>query len=439
MADMARSVLQRISQSLFFLPTVVVALCAALAWLTTVVELDGDFPLLLSVTVAGGRSLSAAVAGATITVAAIVFSITALISQITATQYSPRAVSGFFEDRFQQLVIGFVVGTFTYSLLVLAGLAGSTVPGDPEASLSATMVVVLGIASVIAIVGYLDHSLRRMQIAAVVRRIAGATADAVHRTRREPGEANALEERAPSHGKAHRIWATRTGWVQDIDGTALARHLPAGFVVNVAVRVGEPIFPGDLLATSWSPDGGDDRDPAGAVRRCVHIGRDRSLARDPSYGFRQLVDIALRALSPGINDPTTAVDVIHHLKPPLRETLRLDPPVRVVSGPNGQRVFLAEAPSRSDLVHAAFGEIRLAAAQQPSVLHALLEVETDLIAELREADLEGRTAALVAEALLAADAARSAGFPAPDRERVLRAAKGPDFEGHSEDGPSVAG
>jgi len=79
---------------------------------------------LLDTTVAGGRAIASAVAGATITVAAIVFSITALTTQMASNQYSPRALGEFFEDRFQQSVIGLVVGTFTYSLLVLGSLGG---------------------------------------------------------------------------------------------------------------------------------------------------------------------------------------------------------------------------------------------------------------------------------------------------------------------------
>jgi uncharacterized membrane protein len=103
-------------------------------------------------------------------------------------------------------------------------------------------------------------------------------------------------------------------------------------------------------------------DPGGAVRRAICVGRVRAVEGDPGCGIRQLTDIALRALSPGINDPTTAVDVIQYLRAPLHEILSSHPPGRVHFVPPRQRVFLPEASSRSDHIHAAFGEIRSAGA-----------------------------------------------------------------------------
>ncbi len=420
-----RSALQRIRESLLFIPSLVVALCVLLAGVIGRLDAGegavGDGPLLLSVSVPGGRAIAAAVAGATITVAAIVFSITALSSQIAATQYSPRAVAGFFEDRFQQLVIGLVVGTFAFALLTLANLAGT---GSDEAtgpSLSVTLTLVLGVASVVAIVAYLDHSLRRMRVGAVVRRIAEDTVEAIRQQHRTARAAETLDDRVLPAGEPVHVRAGRTGWIRAIDASKLARNLPRASIARLEVRVGEAISSGDLLATVWGVASG--RDVARKVRRVVHAGRVRSLGGDPSYGIRQLVDIGLRALSPGVNDPTTAIDVIQFLKLPLREILILESPSRVHVGPERQRVFLPEAPSRSDHVHAAFSEIRLAAAHQPAVLRALIEILADLIGEREEADLEGRAGALEEEANLAVDAAKGAGFPDADLERVLSATK----------------
>ncbi len=420
-----RSALQRIRESLLFIPSLVVALCVLLAGVTGRLDAGegalADAPLLLSVSVPGGRAIAAAVAGATITVAAIVFSITALSSQIAATQYSPRAVAGFFEDRFQQLVIGLVVGTFSFALLTLANLGGTGSDEATSPSLSVTLTLVLGVASVVAIVAYLDHSLRRMRVGAVVRRIAEDTVEAIRRQHRTARGPETLDDRVLPAGEPVHVRAGGTGWIRAIDASKLARSLPPDSMARVEVRVGEAISSGDLLATIWGAASG--RDVAGKVRRAVHAGRARSLAGDPSYGIRQLVDIGLRALSPGVNDPTTAIDVIQFLKLPLREILILESPSRVYVGTEQQRVFLPEAPSRSDHVHAAFSEIRLAADHQPAVLRALIEILADLIGELQEADLEGRAGALEEEARLAVASAQTAGFPEPDLERVLTAAK----------------
>ncbi len=419
--------IQRLRESLFLIPTAVVGLCIIAAVLARYVDREieavADVPLLLSVSLSGGRSIATAVAGATITVAAIVFSMTALSSQIASSQYSPRAVAGFFEDRFQQAVIGMVVGTFAYSLLVLAGLANIADSSEElTRSVSITLAVVLGIGSGVAILAYIDHSLRRMRVGAVVRRIAEATVAAVHAEHRRGGSAEILEGRTPHEGKPVHVRVQRMGWVRAIDAPRLARTLPPGAMARVEVRVGGLVAADDLLATVWLAPEQADRNPARAVLRAIYTGRTRSIGGDPAFGIRQLADIALRALSPGINDPTTAVDVVQHLKAPLRAILTIGLPGRVHAGPDHQRVFLPEAPSRSDQIHAAFSEIRLAAARQPTVLKALIEVSADLVADLQESDQAGRGGALVEEGRLAVQAARDAGFPESDLERVLSAA-----------------
>jgi uncharacterized membrane protein len=421
-----RSAAQRARESLFFAPLVVIALCSVLAFVALIFDESSSLegvPLLLSATVSGGRVVVTTVAGATITVAAIVFSVTALSTQMAANQYSPRVLRGFLEDPFQQLVLGFVVGTFTYSLIVLGGLSDVfDDPAHPTPSVSVTLAAVLGVLSVIAIVAYLDHSLRRMQIDAVVQRIARAALAAVRREHRQ-----VQDERPPTEfpgtpsGQPATVTSNRSGWIIEIDAKLLARTLPPDAVARVGVRLGEAVSAGDRVVAIW-PDPGENGGLTRRVRRCIRTGRVRSIETSPEFGIRQLVDIALRALSPGVNDPTTAVDVIYHLKVPIREILVSAQPVRVFSGPAGQRVFLAESPSRSDYVHGAFSEIRLAADDQPYVLQALIEVLGDLITELEAEELAGRVDALVEEYQLTTQAAEHADMPQQDIDRVLRAA-----------------
>ncbi|REK19258.1 MAG: DUF2254 domain-containing protein [Actinobacteria bacterium] len=418
-----RSAAQRIRESLFFVPLLIMGICGALAWLvlyidTVLAEEIRESTVLLAATVEGGRSIVTTVAGATITVAAIVFSITALSSQIAANQYSPRAVSGFFEDTFQQMIIGLIVGTFTYCLLILGGLSSSLVGvSEPRPTLAITVAVVLGVGSAIGIVAYIDHSLRRFQVDSVVRRISNATLEAIKRNGQER-KPDSLTETPPPSGESHNVSSKRSGWVQAIDAPRLAESLPEGSTARVAVRLGEPLSSGDKLLTIWPPPDDEDRVQR-AANRHIRAGRDRSLDNDPSFGIRQLVDIALKALSPGINDPTTAVDVIHHLKVPIREILQRDPPQRVFNGSQGQRVFLAESLSRSGYVHSAFSEIRLAAGSQPTVLHALLEVLTDLRNELESEELPGRASAVEEEIRLTIDASNRASLPEEDRARAI--------------------
>ena len=357
-------------------------------------------------------------AGATITVAAIVFSITALSTQMAANQYSPRVVGGFFEDPIQQMIIGLVVGTFTYCLLVLASLSNAIIDGgDPTPSVSITIAVALGVISAIAIVAYINHSLRRMQIDSVVRRIAASSIKAIERHLQEvdPGT---VDHGPPPTGESFAIRSESGGWVVAIDPEQALESIPRDSTARVDVRLGEAVSIDDRIVTLW-PAPSESWKGATGVRRAVLTASERSLDLDPTFGIRQLVDIGLRALSPGVNDPTTAVDVIHHLKTPVRTVLLSDAPRRVFTGQDNRRVFLAETPSRSDYVHSAFSEIRLAANRQPHVLRALIEVLGDLHSDLSRDGLEGREGAVQQELELTVAQAKASGLPEADLNRIL--------------------
>lgn len=396
-----------------------VVLAGLSIWADAQLTVLEDIPLVLSVTVSGGRAIATTVAGATITVAAIVFSITALSTQMAASQYSPRSLGGFFEDPFQQAIIGLVVGTFTYSLLILAGLGA--VLDDPNGatpSLSVTLSILFGVLSAIGIVAYINHSLQRMQIDSVVQRIANSALASVRRELAQTDEPE-NEEASPPRGEPVSVAAARNGWVTDVHVHRILDGLPTGTTARVDVRVGEAVSAGDHIVTLWPDPAEATEQVEHSIRGAIDLAQTRSIATDATFGIRQLVDIALRALSPGVNDPTTAVDVLHHLKIPVREVLVSDPPRRVFSGSENRRVYLAAKPSRSDYVHMAFAEIRLAAAEQLPVIEALIEVLSDLRDEMDDGDLKGRTSAIEEELRLTIEMARNSRIPDADLDRVI--------------------
>lgn len=413
-------IVQRIRESLFFIPTLVLLGCAVVAGLALWADDRGSAILdglpLLSTTAAGGRAIASTVAGATITVAAIVFSVTALSTQMASSQYSPRALGSFLDDRFQQFIIGLVVGTFTYSLLILAGLSDVLPSSAAELSLSITLGVLLGVASAIGIVGYIDHSLGHMQIDSVVRRIAMTTVESIRHHRSDDREHGEMFNEGSPTGDHLSVESRSTGWVQGIDASKLIAALPPGATARVDVGPGEAVSKGDSVITLWA---GDSQPDNARLRSAIRITHKRSISADPGFGIRLMVDIALRALSPGVNDPTTAVDVIHHLKIPLREILVSAAPDRVVRGPDNRTVYLPELVSRADYVHAAFTEIRLMASSQPHVLEALISVLEDLERENQAGSIPGRVTAIAEQLDLALETARGSGMPEPDLRRLL--------------------
>lgn len=167
---------------------------------------------------------------------------------------------------------------------------------------------------------------------------------------------------------------------------------------------------------------------ADAVVQAIQLGRTRTVQDDPAYGIRLMVDISLRALSPSINDPTTAADVVRQLTVPLKALLLGDVPGRVLGDERGNRVYVPRAFSFSDYVHGAFTEIRLNAGGQPYALLALVETLGGLLGIVDAADIHGRSSALQREAAATIETIRSSNMPDYEKTTLYEAARAAGIE-----------
>ena len=157
-----------------------------------------------------------------------------------------------------------------------------------------------------------------------------------------------------------------------------------------------------------------------AARNTIQLGSERTLTQDLAFGLRQLVDISLRALSPGINDPTTARESIVHLSSLLRELLVRQLPSPVIVGPDGRTVVRPHDFTPNDYVDLVFDEIRLAARGQPWVLITLLQEIQAVAAHMKMQGLDERLHGLLAQAKLTGEVARASLDVRDDKERVQR-------------------
>jgi uncharacterized membrane protein len=440
MAVRIAAIAERLRTSLFFEPLgfVVVAIALAFAglWIDgEVLEADPDLPFGLTSTVQSARAVLSTVAGATITVAGIAFSISLLLIQQTSSQYSPRVVHGLFRDPFNKRVMGTAVGTFTYCLVVLRSVRSPLEDGgDPVVPhLSVALAVVLGVVSILAIVAFISHSAHTMEVSRILEEVSqqarhqirrlwpdsdgsldgdgGAGGDGGH----APGPAG-----PPGVGGTLDIAFEASGWIQQIDHAQLARAADAGGVVQLRTSVGRYAVPGtSFCEVSPAPD-----DPEGAAvraRRSVVTGPTRTLQQDVSYGLRQLADVAIKALSPAVNDPTTAQDALFHLGGVLRELLVRRPPPARRPMPDGRVVELTEEPTPAGFVELAFDEIRLAAEGMPAVCTYLLEVLHLVERSLPEHADADALAALRNQARLVRAGADNADLLPEDRARIRMA------------------
>ena len=356
--------------SLWALPTVVAVVAILVGVVLSHVPVPADSPLAFQGTADDARALLIGVASTMVTVIALLLGLAVVALQLSSTQFSPRLLRNFLRDRPNQLVLGAFVGTFVYSaagLFTVGVTAGSRTEDYPR--LAVSVAVALLFVSLVLLVFFADHLAHSIQVDRIMRVVETATLAVI--------ETHAMaSEPPPSWATAVRT--TRSGYVQTVDlrglAAAAARAGLAG--VRLVPRVGEHIVAGTPLALVWrpTPDAVPPRESevARLVEACVRMGWERTFEQDPGLGIRQLVDIACKALSPGINDPYTAVQATEHLSVIF---------ARLAAVPSGDRVATAGAttvvvPRRRFAQDLALGcgLVRRYGAREPTVAQALLRM-----------------------------------------------------------------
>ena len=426
-----RSWSDRLRSSLFFIPMLCVIGGVLLGEAMLGVDglVTGISPR-LTATVESARTVLTTVAGATLTFAGIAFSVSLLLISLASSQYSPRVVHGMFRDPFNKRVMGLVIGTFTYCLVVLRAVR-EAVEGTDDAvvpSISILLAVALGIASILAIVAFINHAAHSMDVSSILRRVTDEVLTQARSAWPDP-EPDAGPE-APPRGEENEtvrlpagavaVRFSRYGWVQNVDYDALLAVLPAGASVRLETFAGRYAVANTPICHIFPPPE-DAGDLADAVRATVMVGESRTLQQDMAYGVRQLSDVALKAMSPGINDPTTAHDAISHLGTVLADLLRRRPPPGRLTGEEGLVLLLPHATTHEQLVGIAFDEVRIASAEQPTVLIYLLDVLHTVERSLDELSRPSAVLALRGQADLIREMNETADVPEQDRERVRAA------------------
>jgi uncharacterized membrane protein len=371
---------ERIRTGLWFIP--LVAVIAAWAVSTLMHRLDealgGDRPAVLAYDGSSEQAsqVLSTIAGSTLTFTGIVFSITAVALQLGSSQFSPRALRTFLRDRGTQWTLGLLVASFTYSLLTLRYVD----PDDPTTpGLSVTLALTLVIVSLAAFVVFVSHLAQSIRVVSVIERVARETRRALRETIdfAEPGPPPRLPDRAPDQVLT---WDREPGVILGIDEDDLveiARR--SGAVMRLVHQIGDYVPSGAPAVDVWFVDDRHAPVDTRAVLARIGSGIERTMAQDPAFGFRQLVDIAERALSPAINDPTTAVQAIDRLHDLLRRIAALPQPTGVHVDGQGVQRLVVPMPSWRDLVHLACDEIRLYGATSLQVVRRQRAMFDDLL------------------------------------------------------------
>jgi uncharacterized membrane protein len=300
----------------------------------------------------GARALLSAIVTSMISFTGLVFSITIVVLQLTSSQFSPRVIRTFLEDRFNQLALGVFVATFVYSLAVLRSVRGTAQVNPFVPHIATTVAFGFVLASVVVFLSYINHIAQSIRAATIIDRIGGETRALLNR--RHPADAEPLSPTTPPTGPVHQITAEAAGVVQSIEDDALLNLAEQHHVTVCLLRaVGEFVPAGSPLLNVYGEDPPrDDR-----LRAAIHTGRERSLDEDVGFGLRQLVDVAERALSPGVNDPTTAVQAIDQLHDLLRHLATRPLPPRQRLTKDGRLAVDIPQPDFAGYLHLAVDEI----------------------------------------------------------------------------------
>jgi len=313
-------------------------------------EVDRTF--LFSGGAAEASIILSTIAGALITVVALIFSITILVLQLVSSQYTPRALRGFLQDRVTQVIAGSFFAISTYCLIVLTTLPDSS-SSNPSffPTISITVAMVLGSLGLVLLLIFIHHTGSVIQVTDITARIAIHTMEAMdvqyQTLMSEPFEAETTFPYRIQHVKdtPTRLCATRPGYVQRIVFSRLNNVLHrTGLYLHLLVCPGDFVTEETVIAEVW-PSEAADIACRKAIFDSVYIERERDFFQDARFGVRQLADIALRALSPAVNDPTTAALCIKYLQAVFEHFVRCKPQPNVFHMANGASILEIRQPT----------------------------------------------------------------------------------------------
>ncbi len=352
------------------------------------------------------------IAGSMITVVSVVYSILLVVLTFASSQFSPRVLVAFVEDRVSQTTLGIFVGTFTYCLLTLPAVRSQPKPFVP--SIAVVVAIVLAIGCLACLLYFIHHMASSIQASLVVDRIARETERVVDELFPLALDGPPAPEDADPipHGKP--VLALQSGYIRSVNEAGL---LAAASASDASIRIdryigqfvieGTPRFeacPADRAIVALK----------GAGLRAFDIGPARSMERDVEFGVLQIVDIALKAISPAVNDPTTALTCIDQLGRILVRAAMRQPPITTLRDTDGRARVVLRRTSFPRLLDVAFSQIGHYGKADVAVPLRLMRVLAELAAETRHPPY----AIAIRDQARRLSAACEQGFPDADRDAL---------------------
>ena len=372
--------------SYWFIPTLMAAAAVALAFVLLRADRATDWSgggWVYSGSAEGARALLATVAGSSVTVAGVVFSVVIVALTLASGQFGPRLLRNFMRDLGNQLTLGTFIATDLYCFLVLRTVRSETEAGGgfvPQIAVTAAMA--MAVASVGVLIYFIHHAATSIMAENVIGAVAVDLNHAVDHL--FPGDVGRPVDPARAPGgkweipsdfdsRAAPVSSRHDGYVQIIDGDALIEAAArADVVIHTMHRPGRFVIRDLPLARVYPPERADDA-LAEAVRDAFGIGPLRTTAQDLEFAVDQLVEVAVRSLSPAINDPFTAMACVDVLAAALCRLARRETPSPFRADDSGRLRVIVHTSTFDDVMEAAFNQIRQYARGSVAVTIRLLE------------------------------------------------------------------
>jgi uncharacterized membrane protein len=340
----------------------------------------------------GARAVLSTIAGSMITVAGVVFSITMAAVVYASGQYGPRLLSNFMRDRGNQVTLGTFIATFIYCLQVLRTVRDRDETGGsffepiqfeggfvPHIGMLGALGLTL--ASIGVLIFFIHHVPGSIHISNVIGEIGNELRESIEKRFPEHfGRGAGGDEARPAlpdgfRQRSRRVDADGSGYIQAVDESSLLRQARAhDLVIHLRARPGDFVRPGKALVEVFPAERATEA-VADEVRLAFAWGRRRSPAQDYMFLVDELVEIAARALSPGVNDPFTAIGCLDWLGGGVAAFAEREVPEAFRLDDDGRLRVIVPPITFEDFTEAAFGQLRpYIAADRNATLHLLKEL-----------------------------------------------------------------
>jgi uncharacterized membrane protein len=318
---------QDVLSSLWFRPALWMMIYTALALILLEVDTRLDQATinlasygLLRTEAEGARTMLGAIVTAMLTVTSLAFSLMMVAVIQTANAYSPRLLRRYIADTNNHHVLGILIGTFLYSMIVLRSVSGKV---EYAPFIATNTAVLLALIATIALVQFLNHVPQSIKVSSIIKLTLDRTKRVIERGFPRDVGRPWIGDAPPElpAGPATPIHAKTSGYVQIFEDDVIAAAREADVIVQMVWRMGDYVLAGTPIAQVWGQV--DDALERAICKGCV-LGSERTMEQDMAFGLQQLTDIALRALSPGVNDPSTAATAIDALSFLIARVIELE-------------------------------------------------------------------------------------------------------------------